>query len=76
MIEHLYRLKEVIGDPKNGVPGIIPVSQAAWFDGIAKGLYPAGVKLGARTVAWRQSDLEKLQERIFAGNIKTENVGL
>ena len=39
------------------VLGIIPVSRASWWAGIKAGRYPAGVKLGPRTTAWRWSDI-------------------
>jgi len=38
----------------------IPVSKTAWYEGIAKGLYPAPVKLSERTSAWRVEDIRKL----------------
>jgi prophage regulatory protein len=38
----------------------IPVSRSAWWAGIKAGRYPEGVKIGPRTTAWRQSDIENL----------------
>lgn len=37
-----------------------PVSRTSWYDGIKLGMYPAPVRLGKRTVAWRQSEIEAL----------------
>jgi predicted DNA-binding transcriptional regulator AlpA len=39
---------------------IIPVSKSSWWAGCRKGRFPAPVKLGARTTAWRAEDIEKL----------------
>lgn len=44
------------------VLAIIPVSRSAWYQGVATGAYPAGVKLGARSVAWRESSIIALVE--------------
>lgn len=60
-----YRLKEVIGDRKRGIPGIIPVSRSAWYAGIKDGIYPKPVKLSERTAAWRSTDIDELVKRLF-----------
>jgi predicted DNA-binding transcriptional regulator AlpA len=52
-----YRIREVIGDRKQGITGIIPVSRAAWYAGIKDGKYPKPVKLSERTAAWRTTDI-------------------
>lgn len=38
----------------------VPVSRAAWWNGIKDGRFPAGIKLGPKTTCWRKSDIEKL----------------
>lgn len=60
-----YRLKEVIGDRKKGIPGIIPVSRSAWYAGIKDGIYPKPVKLSERTSAWRSTDIDELVKRLY-----------
>ncbi|CAM5775566.1 hypothetical protein LMIY3S_05088 [Labrys miyagiensis] len=40
--------------------GPIPVCRSNWWAGIKTGRYPAPVKLGPRTTAWRIEDIEKL----------------
>ena len=60
-----YRLKEVIGDRKRGIPGIIPVSRSAWYAGIKDGIYPKPVKLSERTSAWRSTDIDELVKRLY-----------
>ncbi|PXV79440.1 helix-turn-helix transcriptional regulator [Nitrosomonas eutropha] len=52
--EGFLRLPEVLA--------VFPVCRSSWYAGVKKGIYPAGVKLGKRTTAWRVSDLRKLLE--------------
>jgi prophage regulatory protein len=44
------------------VLGVFPVSKSTWWDGIARGKYPQGVKLSDRITAWRVQDIRKLIE--------------
>jgi len=62
-----YRLWHIIGDPKQGTTGILPISRAAWYAGIKEGRYPKPVKLSEKTSAWRSSDIEALVERLNNG---------
>lgn len=39
---------------------IFPVSRSAWWAGVKSGKYPAPVKLGVRTTAWRAIDINAL----------------
>jgi len=55
----LYRLIDLVGDPKKGTKGIIPISRSAWLNGVKAGVYPAPVKIGSRAVAWRAMDIEE-----------------
>ena len=55
-----YRLPTVLNK--------IPVSRSAWWYGIKAGRYPAGVKIGPRTTAWLQSDIEELCTRLEKGD--------
>jgi len=66
-VSRFYRLREIIGDRKRGIPGIVPVSKAAWYAGIKEGRYPKPVKLSEKTSAWRASDIEMLVERLSKG---------
>ena len=45
----------------------IPISRSAWWAGIKAGRYPAGLKIGPRTTAWRQNDIEDLCTRLSGG---------
>lgn len=54
--------------PANGllrlpqVLDLYPVSRSGWWAGVKSGKYPAPVKLGPRTTAWRASDIKALIE--------------
>lgn len=59
----LLRIKSIIGDPKAKPPikPRIPVCRAAWYRGVKDGYYPQPVKLGSRMVAWREADIQALE---------------
>lgn len=50
--DHLLRLHDVLQR--------IPISRTSLYDGVKLGLYPAPVRIGKRTVAWRASDIDGL----------------
>lgn len=54
------RQSQIIGDKKRGIPPIIPVCKSTWWAGVKSGIYPAPVKLSARTTAWRVEDIRAL----------------
>lgn len=56
-----YRLPKVLT--------IIPVSRSTWYSGVAAGRFPSGIKIGANTTVWRQSDIHDLCERLAKGAI-------
>lgn len=60
----LLRLKQIIGDQKHGIPAILPISKTAFYRGIREGVYPAPVKLTARTAVWRVSDIKALLSKV------------
>jgi predicted DNA-binding transcriptional regulator AlpA len=37
-----------------------PVGRTTWLNGVRDGKYPAPIRLGARTVAWRVEDIREL----------------
>lgn len=45
-----------------GVLQVIPVSKSTWWAGVRTGRFPAPVKLGPRTTAWRAVDIRNLIE--------------
>ncbi len=52
-----FRLSQIVGDKKRGIPALIPVSKSSWWNGVKSGKYPASVKLSERTTAWRVEDI-------------------
>lgn len=48
----------------NQVLEIIPVGRSSWWRGCQEGRYPAPVKLGPRTTAWRAEDIAELVRRL------------
>ena len=65
------RLKQIVGDKKVSppIPPIIPVSRSRWWEGVRTGRYPAPVKLGPRTTAWRVEDIRTLIEQLASAGI-------
>ena len=58
------RLTQIIGDKKEGIPALIPISRSSWWNGIGKGKYPKGHKLSTHTTAWKVEDIRALIERL------------
>ena len=50
--ERLLRIREVLQR--------LPISRTSLYDGVKIGLYPAPVRIGKRTVAWRESEIDRL----------------
>jgi len=64
------RLKHILGDVKSNPPiePIIPISKSAWWDGIKKGHYPKGIKIGPNTTAWRSDQIQDLVKYLCSKN--------
>ncbi len=60
----LVRLHQIIGNPKKGIPGVIPVSRATWYEWVRRGRVPQPIKLGPNTSAWRAEDVWRLIEQL------------
>lgn len=54
------RLTQIIGNPKKGIPAVIPVSAATWWRRVAIGEYPAGYLIGARIRVWSVESIREL----------------
>ena len=57
------RLPQIIGDPRRGIPALIPVSRSTWWAGVKSGRYPKPVKLGPRTTVWKAEDIATFIEQ-------------
>jgi predicted DNA-binding transcriptional regulator AlpA len=58
----LLRLWQIIGDKKRGIPALLPVSKSVFWSRVHAGIYPAPLRLGPRTTAWRYSSIMELIE--------------
>ncbi len=56
----LLRLKDIIGDKKEGKAPLIPIGKSSWWSGVKSGKFPQPIKLGSRTTCWRESDIDAL----------------
>ena len=66
-------MKQLLAIPETGflrlpqVLAIFPVSRSAWWQGVKDRRYPASVKIGPRTTAWRAEDIRILIESASGG---------
>ncbi|MDZ4214988.1 MAG: AlpA family phage regulatory protein [Rhodocyclaceae bacterium] len=56
----LLKLPEVLAE--------LPISRSSWYSGVRSGLYPQSVKLSAKSVAWKRSDIDRLIESLAYSN--------
>lgn len=52
-----FRIWEIVGDKKRGVQPILPIGRTTFLNRVKANTYPAPVRISARTVAWRKSDI-------------------
>ena len=64
--EKLLRLNQILQ--------ILPLSRATWWSGIRRGVFPKGIKLGAKMTAWRLSDIIALAQT-GTGEGRFKNLG-
>lgn len=64
-MERLLKLDEVLR--------VFPVSRSTWYAGIKEGRYPKPVKLGYRSVAWRESDIRSLIRQGVGGPVNLDD---
>jgi prophage regulatory protein len=46
--------------------GPLPIGKSSWWAGVKDGRFPAPIKIGPRTTAWRAKDIRDLVERLGA----------
>jgi prophage regulatory protein len=51
------RQTQILGNPRRGVPGLIPVSATTWWAWVREGKAPPPVKLSSGVTAWRVEDI-------------------
>lgn len=62
------KIWQIIGDPKAEppIPALIPIGRTSFLNRVKDGTYPQPIRLGARSVAWRVSDIRALIEKLGA----------
>jgi hypothetical protein len=65
----LLRVKDIVGDKKQGIKGYIPISRSTWYAGVASGRFPKPTenKLGPKITVWRESDIVNLISNLTEG---------
>jgi predicted DNA-binding transcriptional regulator AlpA len=63
----LLRISEICRDRKRNWPGILAMSRSGFIDAVNDGYIPAGVKLGAKIMAWRREDILHIVEHGVVG---------
>lgn len=59
----LVRLTQIIGDPRKGIPALIPIGRSTWWAGVKSGRYPQPVRhLGPGVTCWKVADIRELIE--------------
>ena len=52
----LLRLRDVLA--------LLPIGRTTFYEGIRSGLYPKPIRLGKRTAAWREDELNEYISRM------------
>lgn len=48
----MVRVAQICGNPKKGIPGLLPINPATWWKWVKAGRVPAGRKLSPKTTVW------------------------
>lgn len=56
MAEKLLRINDVLAR--------VPISKSLWWEWVAAGKAPKGIKLSPRVTAWRESDIDAFIEKM------------
>lgn len=51
------RVGAIVGNPRKGIVGLLPISRSTWLNWARKGIVPKGEKIGAGTVVWKIEDV-------------------
>ena len=68
----LLRIWHIVGDPKAlpPIPARVPVGRSTWWQWVRDGKAPAPIKLGPRTTAWYESEVDDLIDSL--GDVESE----
>ena len=56
-MDKLLRVKDIVREKKGSSFGYLPISKAAWWQGVSEGRFPQPIKLGPKTTCWRESEI-------------------
>ena len=65
-INYFLRLNQIVRTSNTDSRPLLPISKSTWWAGVRSGKFPAPVKLGPRTTAWRSSDIAELLKKLGA----------
>jgi predicted DNA-binding transcriptional regulator AlpA len=60
------RQSQILGDPRRGIPGLIPVSATTWWTWVKRGKAPKPLKLSPGLTVWRVEDIRTLIAQLIA----------
>jgi predicted DNA-binding transcriptional regulator AlpA len=60
------RQSQILGDPRRGVPGLIPVSATTWWTWVREGKAPKPLKLSPGLTVWRVEDIRAFMADLAA----------
>ena len=61
------RLWQIIGCPDRNIQPLLPIGRTTFLNRVKDGTFPAPVKLGKRTNAWRMSDVKQMLATLNGG---------
>ena len=56
------RLKQIIGDPKRNIPGLVPVAASTWWKWVAEKKAPEPIRLSEKVTVWKVEEILKFIE--------------
>ena len=60
------RLKQILGDPRKGVPPIVPICKTEFYRLVKEGIFPSPKKFGKRSL-WSVEDVKAMLRTICGG---------
>ncbi|MDR1890229.1 MAG: AlpA family phage regulatory protein [Zoogloeaceae bacterium] len=55
--DSLYRANQIHGDARKGIPPILPISRATFWDWVKEGRFPQPVMRTGHVTLWRGADI-------------------
>lgn len=58
----LLRIEQICGNPAKGIPALLPICKATWWNGVKSGRFPQPIRLGVKVTCWKAADVMRLVE--------------